>query len=84
MKNSTFAIAAVAAMLAVSPAMAQMTSCTAADMTKMETDAGKMTDATKKADAMKEMAMAKESMDKKDDKGCMTHMDNAMKMMPKM
>ena len=42
-----------------------------------------MTDATKKEGAMKEMTMAKEMMAKNDTKGCMTHMDEAMKMMPK-
>ena len=59
-------------------------SCTQADMTKMEADMAKMTDATKKAGAMREMTMAREMMTKKDDAGCMTHMNNAMKMMPAM
>ena len=56
------------------PAQAQTTSCTDADMMKMQASVDKMTDATKKEAAMKEMAMAKDSMAKKDDKGCMDHM----------
>jgi hypothetical protein len=57
--------------------------CTQAELTKLDADATKMTDATKKAAAVKEMAMAKDMMAKKDTKGCVTHMDNAMKMMPR-
>jgi hypothetical protein len=34
--------------------------------------------------AMKEMAMAKDSMMKKDDKGCAMHMEKTEGMMPKM
>ena len=49
----------------------------------MEADTAKMTDATKKEGAMKELGLAKEMMTKKDEAGCATHMENAMKMMPK-
>ena len=83
MFKSTFAITSLALLLALAPAQAQSTSCTQADMTKMEAEMAKMTDATKKEGAMKEMTMAKDMMAKKDDKACMMHMDNAMKMMPK-
>ena len=37
-----------------------------------------MKDASKKDMAMKEMAMAKDMMMKKDEKGCMMHMEKAM------
>jgi hypothetical protein len=57
--------------------------CTQAELTRLDADATKMTDATKKAAVVKEMAMAKDMMAKKDSKGCVTHMDNAMKMMPR-
>ena len=41
----------------------------------------KMTDASKMEMAKKEMAMAKEAMDKKDEAGCMMHMDMMNKAM---
>ena len=41
----------------------------------------KMTDAAKKAEAMKEMHTAKGMMARKDEKGCVTHMEKAMGMM---
>ena len=41
----------------------------------------KMTDASKMDMAKKEMTMAKESMDKKDEPGCMMHMDMMNKAM---
>ena len=41
----------------------------------------KMTDAAKMEMAKKEMMMAKESMDKKDEAGCMMHMDMMNKAM---
>ena len=83
MMKSTFTFASLAFLLALAPAQAQSTSCTQADLTKMEAETAKMTDATKKEGAMKELTMAKDMMAKKDDKACMMHMDNAMKMMPK-
>lgn len=66
------------------PATTMMTpvTCTQAELTKLDADATKLTDATKKAAVVKEMAMAKDMMAKKDTKGCITHIDNAMKMMP--
>ncbi len=63
--------------------MTSSLTCSQAELTKLDADATKMTDATKKAAVAKEMAMAKDMMAKKDTKGCVTHMDNAMKMMPK-
>ncbi|PZN94866.1 MAG: hypothetical protein DCF30_19650 [Hyphomicrobiales bacterium] len=88
MIKSTLALASLGFMLALAPAQAQTTApmapmaCTQAELTKMDTEAAKMTDATKKTATMKEMTMAKDMMAKNDMKGCMTHMDNAMKMMP--
>jgi hypothetical protein len=88
MKVHSLAYAALTAALFVSvPALAQASGtmmkmdCSEATMTKTNADMMKMTDATKKAAAMKEMEMAKTSMAKKDEKGCMTHMENAMGMM---
>ncbi len=83
MLKSAFAMGLVAATLAFAPVQAQTMSCTDADMMKMQGSMDKMTDATKKEMGMKEMAMAKESMAKKDEVGCMTHMKNMESMMPK-
>jgi hypothetical protein len=83
MIKSTLALASLAFALALTPVQAQTKmSCTEADMTKMNAEGAKMTDATKKAAVMKEMGMARDMMAKKDMTGCMTHMDNAMKIMP--
>ena len=88
MFKTTLTLAAFGFALALSPVQAQTTApmtpmtCTQAELTKMDADTAKMTDATKKTAAMKEMTMAKDMMAKKDMKGCTTHMDNAMKMMP--
>ncbi|WNJ89949.1 hypothetical protein [Bosea sp. 685] len=91
MFKTTLTLAALGFALALSPVQAQTTmpatpaapvTCTQAELTKLDTDASKLTDATKKTAATKEMTMAKEMMAKKDMKGCTTHMDNAMKMMP--
>jgi hypothetical protein len=85
MKHSpvTFAVL-VSALLACDPSsrsnlgnMSTM-NCSEASMTKANADMMKMTDATKKAATMKEMEMAKEMMMKKDEKGCMMHMEKAM------
>lgn len=83
MMKSTIAFAAIAFAFALAPVQAQTTTCTSAELTKLEAENAKMTDATKKAAAMKEVTMAKDMMAKKDDKGCVMHMENAMKMIPK-
>jgi hypothetical protein len=76
-----------AALLAAVPALAQTPGammskdCSEASMKTARESMMKMTDATKKAAAMKEMGMAKDMMAKKDEKGCMMHMDKAMGMM---
>lgn len=80
-----YAVFAIASIVAA-PAFAQTSGtmkmdCSEASMNKANADMMKMTDATKKAAAMKEMEMAKAMMAKKDEKGCMTHMENAMGMM---
>ena len=84
MFKSMLTLATAACMTLVLVTGAHAASCTQADMTKMEADMAKMTDATKKQGAMREMTMAREMMVKKDDAGCMMHMNNAMKMMPAM
>ena len=94
MFKTTLTLAALGFALALSPVQAQTAApakpaapampvtCTQAELTKLDTDASKLTDATKKTAATKEMTLAKEMLAKKDMKGCTTHMDNAMKMMP--
>lgn len=72
---------AVVALLAASPASAQMMECNDASMTKASADMDKMPAGEKKTMAMKEMTMAKEMMTKKDMAGCKTHMDKMMTMM---
>ena len=78
------------AMLAAIPAFAQtsgtMTSmnCSEASMMTANASVMKMTDATKKTAAMKEMDMAKDMMAKKDEKGCVAHLEKAMGMMTSM
>lgn len=85
MNNRTIAYAVfTAALFSAAPAFAQTSgamNCSDASMTKANADMMKMTDATKKAAAMKEMDMAKDMMAKKDEKGCMMHMEKAMGMM---
>jgi hypothetical protein len=81
MLKSLYFTAALLALTVVSPALAanDMIECNDASMTKMKTDVMTMPDGDKKTMAMKEMKMAEDMMMKKDMKGCMTHMDNAMK-----
>lgn len=81
--KSALALASVAVALALAPVHAQTKmSCTEDAMKKMEVDAAAMTDTQKKEMTMKEMSMAKDMMAKKDEKGCMMHMEKAMGMMP--
>ena len=74
---------AVAALLAIAPASAQMASmdCTDANMQKASADVNKMPAGEKKTMAMKEMTMAKDMMAKKDMAGCKASMDKMMTMM---
>lgn len=55
--------------------------CSEAGMKSAHESMMKMTDATKKSAAMKEMHTAGEMMAKKDEKGCVAHMEKAMGMM---
>ena len=71
---------AIAALLAASPASAQMMDCTDANMTKASADLDKMPAGEKKTMAMKEMGMAKEMMEKKDMASCKDHMTRGMGM----
>jgi hypothetical protein len=78
-----YVLAAISvALLSGAPASAQtgmMTpKCDNAGMKMANDSVMKMTDASKKDMAMKEMAMAKDMMMKKDEKGCMMHMQKAM------
>ena len=82
MLKSTLAFGSLAILLTIAPAQAQKVTCTDADFTAMEAGMAKV-DATKKDGMMQEIKTAKEMMAKKDEAGCMTHMENAMKMMPK-
>ncbi len=89
MFKTTLTLAALGITFALSPVQAQTATpampmtCTQAELTKLDTDTAKMTDATKKTAAMKEVTMANDMMAKKDMKACTTHMDNAMKLIPK-
>ena len=81
MLKSAIALCFAAATLAAVPARAAEMTCDEASMTKMQTGVKAMTDASKKEMAMKEMDMAKLAMEKKDDKGCLTHMQAVQGMM---
>jgi hypothetical protein len=81
MLKSALALGFVLSTLAILPARAADMKCDEAGMMKMQSGVTAMTDATKKEMAMKEMAMAKDSMGKKDDKGCMMHMEKIQGMM---
>jgi hypothetical protein len=56
----------------------QKMECTEASINAMNTDVQAMNDGEAKTTAMKEMQMAGDMMAKKDMKGCMAHMHNAM------
>ena len=77
MMKSILATAAVSAFLFAAPA-AFAADC-ATEMKATDAMMTSATDATKKEMAMKEMAIAKEMMTKKDEAGCMTHVEGAMK-----
>ncbi|GAC1555011.1 MAG: hypothetical protein NVS2B5_15310 [Beijerinckiaceae bacterium] len=66
-------------LLAFSPTSAWAIVSCDAQMKEAEGALTKTTDAAKKEMAAKEVSMAKDMMAKKDEKGCMEHMDNAMK-----
>lgn len=82
MKNLSL-LTGLGVIFALAPANAQDMKCDDASMQKMHSQVESMSDATKKQDAMTHMNMAMDSMKKKDDKGCMTHMQEAMKAMGK-
>lgn len=67
--------------VAQSPVVTTGMNCSEASMKTAHESMMKMTDATKKAAVMKEMDTAKDMMTKKDEKGCMMHMDKSMGMM---
>ena len=90
MSRTTMTLAALGLALALSPAVAQApnttplppTTCSAAELAKMNAETAKITDADKKAAAMKEMTLATDLMAKDDMKGCATHLGNAIRMIP--
>jgi hypothetical protein len=82
MKLSTLAFATLALGVAFAPAQAQRKyACNNADIMKMEANLAKM-DANKKDGMSQEIVAARAMMAKQDEAGCLTHMDNAFKMMP--
>lgn len=89
MLKYTIALSSIAFALSFSPAQAQTAppvraaaTCTQADLVKIDAEAAKMTDTTKKQAAMKEVKLAKDMLAKNDTKACLTHIDNAAKLMP--
>lgn len=92
--KALFVMASVAAVVAVSPVLAQekmdkmmdkmSMNCTDADMAAMETKMKGMMDADKQKMAMGEMDMAKKMMANKDMDGCKMHMNKAMDSMDMM
>lgn len=94
MFRTTMTLAALGFVLALSPAGAQTapavpnttplppTTCSDAELAKMNVETSKMTDPDKKAAAMKEMTLASDMMAKKDMNACATHLGNAIRMIP--
>jgi hypothetical protein len=85
---SVFAFVTIAPVLADEKAMDKssdmgMMDCTDAGMMKMNSQIDAMSAGDSKTMAMKHMDMAKDSMAKKDMKGCGMHMDQAMDAMKK-
>lgn len=73
----TLAIAALTVGLSTSAFAA--TECTQANLDKLDTQVKALTDKAAQDSATKEIQMAKDLMAKKDDAGCVTHIDAAMK-----
>ena len=71
--------AIVALALAVAPASAKMASCTTKNLDKTNAMLTKMPDSDAKTTGMTEISAAKDAMGQKDMKGCMSHLDAAMK-----
>lgn len=83
-RGATFALGALAMLIAAMPVSAQTTTqpmnCKDT-MAQAGTTLNAITDMARKDSVMKEMAMASEMMGKKDEAGCMVHMQNAMRIM---
>ena len=77
----TSVLAALLAIVALSPAYAAQDLCNEAHMKQMDGMIAKMTDATKKKEATTALDMSKAAMKKGDTAGCMKHMDEAHKAM---
>jgi hypothetical protein len=74
-------VAAVLALLSLSPAYAGTDECTDAHMQKMDQMIAEMTDEAKKKEATMHLDMSKDAMKAGDMDGCMKHMDEAHKAM---
>ncbi len=74
-------VAAVVALLSLSPVYAGTDLCTDAHMQKMDQMIAAMTDEAKKKEATMHLDMSKEAMKAGDMDGCMKHMDEAHKAM---
>lgn len=77
----TSVMAALLAIVALSPAYAAQDLCNEAHMKQMDDMIAKMTDATKKKEATTALDMSKAAMKKGDTARCMKHMDEAHKAM---
>jgi hypothetical protein len=74
-------IAALLAVIALSPAYAASDECTDAHMAQMDKMIGEMTDAAAKKSAAMHLDMSKAEMKKGNEAGCMEHMAEAHKAM---
>ena len=83
-RGTTFVLSALAVLIAAMPVSAQTATqpmnCKDT-MAQTGTTLNAITDMARKDSVMKEMAMASEMMGKKDEAGCMVHMQNAMRIM---
>lgn len=80
------AAVALTASTSASPTLAHeahQMECTKESMNAMNADVQAMSEGEVKKTVMKEMQLAQEMMRKKDTKGCMAHMRNAMEAMEK-
>ena len=85
MTKSLVAVAAAAALLAISPVQAAKPNsaaavCTNDGIAKADAAVMAMPEGDNKTKAMQEMTSAKSSMTQQDAKGCASHMNAAMKM----
>ena len=75
-RGTMFALGALAVLVTTSPLSAQTRTCKD-DIDDFNRSLASITDMTNKEAAMKEMLMGSEMLAKKDDKGCMVHLQTA-------